>query len=62
MEDIEIKPCPFCGDTPKITRTFFIFRYIQCWYWKCVIHPSTRVDVNIKTIIDIWNTRDNKPK
>ena len=57
---VELKPCPFCGKTPKL----YIFTvaqdcYIQCVNSKCKVQPSTILYKRKDACINAWNRRAN---
>ena len=54
----ELKPCPFCGETP--TREFGngIKKYwISCNNPKCRIQPTTDAHTNKSVVTREWNRR-----
>lgn len=50
----KIKPCPFCGNVPKIIKGTFSL-HIKC---KCGI--ITKLFYNEANLIRMWNTREEE--
>ena len=55
---IFIKPCPFCGKTPKITVNLSDMYCIECSNDACYVKPSTRpITLTKEELIEKWNLR-----
>lgn len=60
--DQELKPCPFCGDLPRIRYTFGK-PVIECENPKCKMKPSTWIHSdtdNFDKLVRIWNKRGHE--
>ena len=57
----ELKPCPWCGETPKVLRLNFtdsIEYGVACLNMSCSIKPcSGCFDTTEEEAIEHWNTR-----
>ena len=57
----ELKPCPFCGHTPKIerfeNRFNRIYFAIECHSTDCDIIPQTAWYADKQEAIEAWNRR-----
>jgi Lar family restriction alleviation protein len=58
MSDLEIRPCPFCGDTPLIDRrqAGSGFYLVQCANSDCKVRVETK-GLERAEAIEIWNHR-----
>jgi Lar family restriction alleviation protein len=54
---MEIKPCPFCGQTPEVSKSGDF--NIDMWIIKCPCDANIGYYYDKKIMIDAWNTRDN---
>lgn len=57
----KLKPCPFCGDEPKLTVGYDGPR-IGCENRKCLIAPSTDNYADEGDAIAAWNRRPTSTK
>lgn len=55
---MELKPCPFCGESPKITKNMPVkgLLSISCENRKCKVHPHV-VKYDKKSAANAWNNR-----
>ena len=53
---MELKPCPFCGEKPKIGTTGTFYR-VYCFSPSCYIRPNTRFEKNKEDAVEQWNRR-----
>lgn len=66
MDEIKIKPCPFCGGKAEIKRYVeFAFEqaYVECTDCGArtrMIDPSLKYCANDKAA-ELWNNREEKP-
>ena len=62
----ELKPCPFCGETPKdetYIDSFGRVKYgIECRNDSCEIQPLTAWFAEKKEAIEAWNRRHDDGK
>jgi hypothetical protein len=56
MDEIELKPCPFCGDKGVVQRNGHCFR-AYCPNRDCPIEPRTHWFFNHLLAIETWNRR-----
>jgi Lar family restriction alleviation protein len=60
--DVELKPCPFCGGTVKMEYIGFAgsmpIAFVQCP--KCGACVSFKGKERVATAVKIWNRRDSK--
>lgn len=60
-QKVELKPCPWCGETPKVLRLNFtdsIEYGVACLNMSCSIKPcSGCFDTTEEEAIEHWNTR-----
>ena len=61
----ELKPCPFCGEVPKI-RHFQYASLLACLNVKCEVnprvgkeHPFNKLGEAEKWLTEVWNRRAN---
>ena len=61
MEDIKLKPCPFCGSEADLVKQGHR-EYAPTYYVRCkVCHSKTIERIGAGIVIGIWNERvDNK--
>lgn len=61
MENVEIKPCPFCGSQPKfVTPKGESSRWVQlkCCNLNCPLHNVSTFTYQDKIkVINLWNQR-----
>lgn len=63
MEQIVIKPCPFCGHIPEVSRMDISDRaryFYACTNERCLIQPTTTGYHNISMAAKSWNRRGGK--
>lgn len=53
----EIKPCPYCGQPGKISRTGVGNYYIRCDNVNCEVLPTTTSKKRLIEAIRVWNRR-----
>ena len=56
---VELKPCPFCGEIPKIYKRVHFF-VVECHNTKCQVMPETRIMDTKEKAAEAWNRRANK--
>ena len=62
MKTPDLKPCPFCGQQPRIDRYFMpnmpnVLYAVQCVNINCPTNPITQYCKDRKFIIESWNRR-----
>ena len=58
MDEIELKPCPFCGSEAFIKRSYGNdYSWIMCSNYECHIDGPHKPTV--KSAIKAWNKRTN---
>lgn len=62
MNDIKLKPCPFCGGEATVVHDKDWLR-IACKTKGCEVAPSTGFHKTLKVAADVWNDRapDEQP-
>jgi len=57
----ELKPCPFCGETPTLEKDELIDSwFIECHDEKCIATPFALLPNTPKEdVVSAWNTRAN---
>ena len=59
---IDLKPCPFCGETPALLPVGRYSWAIECQNPKCSVQPGTHpVDEDLQAV-SAWNTRKEESK
>ena len=61
MDDIKLKPCPFCGRKPKINDLGQV-KFLACYFSGCAVQPRicyTWRPEEEKKAIEAWNRRAN---
>jgi len=58
IKEVEIKPCPFCGETPKLYKSNWKFSILHA----CGVVKTNMGRMRKKEIIEKWNTRINPNK
>ena len=53
---MDIKPCPFCGEIPKITKVGKLY-YLRCCNINCTANPMSTPFYDKQEAIEAWNTR-----
>lgn len=53
----ELKPCPFCGEIPKIMRDGFGYFKVKCTNVNCNILCTTMPCAREEYAIENWNRR-----
>ena len=65
MKEIELKPCPQCGEVPEIgycCGEYFIFHLSKC-VGTCFCSSFAEMHSSKQTEIDAWNRSvDNEPR
>lgn len=56
MNDIKLKPCPFCGGEATVVHDKDWLR-IACKNKGCEVAPSTGFHKTLKVAADVWNDR-----
>ena len=56
-----LKPCPFCGEIPKIfpintPRGGFVYM-VYCGWERCEVKPETKTASELEHLIEVWNRR-----
>ena len=59
MDEIKLKPCPFCVDKGVMQRNGHCFR-VYCQNRDCPIEPRTHWLSNPLLAIETWNRRAEK--
>ena len=59
--EIELKPCPFCGEAAKLEPITDIFHHTTfmavCGNDRCLCHPSSDVFEKSAEAVAAWNRR-----
>lgn len=56
----ELKPCPFCGKTPKIKSAILGGYYVMCFNKYCETMVTTASMPTRELAIKAWNRRDGE--
>jgi hypothetical protein len=54
--DEEIKPCPWCGEEPRVDR-FYDMYLVTCMNYVCPVMPHTKPTCTEGRAIYVWNRR-----
>ena len=60
MNENQVKPCPFCGGEPRVTRRWDDGAMIRCS--KCPATMDPEYKLSIPAIVEIWNRRARKSR
>lgn len=52
----EIKPCPFCGEKPKVVKDISV-SWVVCDNENCMVYARTLLKKTRREAIETWNTR-----
>lgn len=59
--EIELKPCPFCGEAAKLETITDIFHHttymVVCGNDRCLCHPSSDMFEKSAEAVAAWNRR-----
>lgn len=58
-----IKPCPFCGMTGKITKSSTKVGYwyhVSCVNEDCRVQPTTLKQLREEDAVEVWNKRTDE--
>lgn len=59
-DQVELKPCPFCGNAPQKTKHKRLGDFawsIECYEMKCRVQPTTHLYADYALALTAWNTR-----
>ena len=56
MKYSELKPCPFCGEEPKVIEDISV-SWVVCDNSDCVVYARTLLKKTREEAIEAWNTR-----
>lgn len=63
-KDIELKPCPFCGSKPEITKIIIRFTpekeyayKVVCGNTRCQVYTETGLYSSAESAVTVWNRR-----
>lgn len=58
MENIKLKPCPFCGSTASIWGIGgFVFYGVECDNEECGCTYGNNMQLSYEEAIEMWNKR-----
>lgn len=61
MNDVELKPCPFCGSTARIwgavERRVPTFYTVECNNEECGCVYGDNLQLDLEEVVEAWNKR-----
>lgn len=56
----EIKPCPWCGEIPKLYQTEYGNWWLECENYACPVQPMSQVFRRKEKLVRKWNERGSE--
>lgn len=56
MMEVEIKPCPWCGEMPEVFGSMVGVSIIECVNQACDVCPSTKLHGSMRDAAREWNS------
>lgn len=56
MKNSELKPCPFCGEKPKVVEDISV-SWVVCDNERCMVYARTLLNKTREEAIEAWNAR-----